>query len=260
MGQLRYRLGQHSAHLTYLIPDQADEPGTLLPLLDELVFRAGAMGAFNVLAEVVDHSGVIEIFRRAGFIIYARQSVWQLATSSPGEEPPANLWRSALPSEINAVRSLYNCLVPPLVQSAEPFSPNSDGLVYVTDGEVLAYVDCVFGPRGIYLLPLLHPSIDNVLELLLSLIERLSPILNRPVFMAVRSYQAWLEMSLNDSGAHSVSRQALLVKHLAHIQRVPVQNHRRMMIENKQPETSTPFVHQAAASQNGAKTNMDRVV
>ena len=51
---------------------------------------------------------------------------------------------------------------------------------------------------------------------------KLSSLLNcvpdrrgRPVYLCVRSYQAWLEPALEDLGAKSAPRQAVMVKHLA---------------------------------------------
>ncbi|MCI0553850.1 MAG: hypothetical protein L0287_23115, partial [Anaerolineae bacterium] len=40
---------------------------------------------------------------------------------------------------------------------------------------------------------------------------------NRPVYVRVRSYQAWLEPVLADLGAKGADRQAVMVKHLARL-------------------------------------------
>jgi hypothetical protein len=52
---------------------------------------------------------------------------------------------------------------------------------------------------------------------LATLINNLPDRRNRPVYMCVRSYQAWLEPVLADLGAKSGTRQAVMVKHLAHL-------------------------------------------
>jgi hypothetical protein len=126
--------------------------------------------------------------------------------------------------------------VPPLAQSADPLAIRQQrGLVYRQGSEIMAYAEGVFGPRGIYLYPLIHPDIDNAASLLKALPEALTPLMGRPLYMAVRSYQAWMENTLIDLGATGSPRQALMVKHLTQAQRVPL-NARLVQIENRQAE------------------------
>ena len=40
---------------------------------------------------------------------------------------------------------------------------------------------------------------------------------SRPVYVCVRSYQAWLEPVLEDLGGQAADRQAIMVKHLARL-------------------------------------------
>jgi hypothetical protein len=70
---------------------------------------------------------------------------------------------------------------------------------------------------GVVLSPLIHPEAANVSEKLASLISNLPDRRNRPVYVCVRSYQAWLEPVLADLGAKGADRQAVMVKHLAHL-------------------------------------------
>jgi hypothetical protein len=56
-----------------------------------------------------------------------------------------------------------------------------------------------------------------VSEKLSALIGNLPDRRNRPVYVCVRSYQAWLEPVLADLGAKSGQRQAVMVKHLVHM-------------------------------------------
>jgi hypothetical protein len=88
---------------------------------------------------------------------------------------------------------------------------------------VLAFVEGIYGPRGIYLLPLFHPTVENVDMLISDLLLHLSPLMGRPVYLAVRSYQSWIENALESLQTQAGERQALLVKHLAHTARVCVQ-------------------------------------
>jgi hypothetical protein len=65
--------------------------------------------------------------------------------------------------------------------------------------------------------PLIHPEATNVGEKLASIVANLPDRRNRPVYICVRSYQAWLEPVLADLGARGADRQAVMVKHLAHL-------------------------------------------
>ena len=71
------------------------------------------------------------------------------------------------------------------------------------------------GVYGIVLTPLIHPEATDVSLKLASLVNNLQDRRNRPVYLCVRSYQAWLEPVLEDLGAHAAQRQAVMVKHLA---------------------------------------------
>ena len=79
------------------------------------------------------------------------------------------------------------------------------------------YASATQGVYGIVLSPLIHPEATDVSEKLASLIGNLPDRRNRPVYVCVRSYQAWLEPVLADLGAKGADRQAVMVKHLAHM-------------------------------------------
>ena len=79
------------------------------------------------------------------------------------------------------------------------------------------YVGVAHGMYGIVLTPLIHPEATDVSEKLASLICNLPDRRNRPVYICVRSYQAWLEPVLADLGAKAAERQAVMVKHLVHM-------------------------------------------
>jgi hypothetical protein len=66
-------------------------------------------------------------------------------------------------------------------------------------------------------MPLIHPEAERVGEKLSAVIKNLPDRRNRPVYVCVRSYQAWLEPVLADLGARPGERQAVMVKHLVHM-------------------------------------------
>ena len=72
------------------------------------------------------------------------------------------------------------------------------------------------GRMGILLTPLIHPETTNVALNLAGLLNHIANRNNRPVYLCIRSYQAWLEPALEDLGGRpATQRQAVMVKHLA---------------------------------------------
>jgi hypothetical protein len=211
-----------------------------------LASQAGEWGAFHVLGELEEICPAFESMRRAGFSVYAWQRVWRLPVASLANGSPPGRWQPVQEEDEWAVRSLFQNLVPPLAQSAEPLTIRRQrGLVYRQAGEIMAYVELVFGPRGIYLYPLIHPDIEDAATLVRTLPSALAPLLARPVYLAVRSYQAWLETTLTELNAQSSPRQALMVKHLAHAQRVPL-TARLVQIEGRQAEPAKSLANNAS--------------
>jgi len=241
IGQMIYRLGERSARLSFLTPESSVSAANLAGLVDRMAEQAGEWGAFNILAELPEEHGTLEEMRRCGFVVYARQRIWRLPPPN-GNHQREPLWTPVQSRDENGVRNLFQCLVPPLVQGAEAFPVQQlQGFVHRERDEVLAFVEGIYGPRGIYLLPLFHPTLENVDGLISDLLLNISPLMGRPVYMAVRSYQSWIESALEALPTEAGERQALLVKHLAHIQRVYAYNSRRVAIENSKPEPTVPI-------------------
>jgi hypothetical protein len=217
VGQVTYLPGERSAHISFLLPDDALDPAALGDLLEALAEMAGSWGAFNLLVEVEEYHSALDSIRRSGFGVYAWQTIWQVR---PPADASGEAWQPTNPVDDPSVRSLYQQLVPPLVQSAEPFPANgATRLVYRQEGDLLAYADATFGPHGIYLQPVVHPAVENPAAILASLIARQPAIPARPIYVAVRSYQAWIEPTLQRLDGAVTPRHALLVKHLAVAQR-----------------------------------------
>jgi hypothetical protein len=244
IGQVGYQLGSRSARLSFIAPGTICDSPELPSLLESLAWQAGDWGAFHVLGELEEICPAFESMRRAGFSVYAWQRVWQLpGGQTNGGSGPASGWQTVREEDEWAVRNLFQNLVPPLAQSAEPLTVRRQrGLIYRQGGEIMAYVEGVFGPHGIYLYPLIHPDIEDALSLVKSLPAALVPLLGRPIYMAVRSYQAWLENTLTDLNARSTPRQALMVKHMTQTQRVPL-TARLVQMEGRQIEPAKSVAH-----------------
>ena len=255
IGQIQCVDGWRSARLNFLIPANAHLSPALPALLDGLAQEAGLWGAFGLLAELEESSPLFEPFRRAGFSVYGWQRIFRLPFNGDADTEQPPLWRFAEPVDEIPIRQLFQNLVPPLAQAAEPLSSDRPyGLVHQENGQMLAYLESVYGPDGIYLRPLIHPNVGDINALLRSLEIHLSPLLGRKVYLAVRSHQAWLENPLLVMSSESTDRQALMVKYLAARQRVSLTSIHRSVIDDKGVEPSAPqMVKKSHISRNRVK-------
>lgn len=201
------------AKLLFIAPSaQLDHPD-LPHLIENLSAQAGEWGAFHVLAEVDETSNAFVALRRAGFSVYAWQRMWDVSRIT--EDSQSFVWTRVKTIHLPSVQSLYHQIVPPLLQPVEPHPKTALG--WMCNEGVKCYVSANQGVYGIVLAPLIHPEATNVSEKLVSLIQHLPDRRNRPVYICVRSYQAWLEPVLADLGAQGGDRQAVMVKHLARL-------------------------------------------
>lgn len=229
--------------MSFIISEFLDEDRDLPRLLDELNCRAGEMGAFNVLAELEESSPLFEFLRRCGFAVYGWEVAWKLPGSLIGSDAKARKWRIAGAADDAQIKALYQALVPPVVQAAESWSGEDvRRLVYQEQDEIVAYVESSSGPHGFYLRPVVHPSEMNAQDLIAGLGMQFKD-LGQPIYVQVRSYQAWLLDALAKIGGEESLRFTLLVKHLTVKQRngVIVTNGKR--VENRQAEPTAPLVN-----------------
>ena len=201
------------AKLLFIAPSsQLDHPD-LPELIEGLAAQAGEWGAFHVLAEVDETSNAFVALRRAGFSVYAWQRMWDVSGIS--DTGRSFEWTRVKSIDMPSVQSLYHQIVPPLLQPVEPHPKIALG--WMCNEGVKCYVSATQGVYGIVLAPLIHPEATDVSAKLVSLIHNLPDRRNRPVYICVRSYQAWLEPVLADLGAQGADRQAVMVKHLARL-------------------------------------------
>ena len=201
------------AKLLYLAPLSNLSHPELPALIENLSMQAGGWGAFHVLAEVDEISDAFVPLRKAGFSVYAWQRMWEV--SQVEEAGPRSDWTRVRSINLPAVQSLYYQIVPPLLHPVEP-QPKTP-LGWMSNDGPKCYVSVAHGVYGIVLTPLIHPEATDVSAKLAALISNLPDRRNRPVYVCVRSYQAWLEPVLADLGAKSGQRQAVMVKHLARL-------------------------------------------
>ena len=240
IGQAIHTPGTQAAHLTFLSPDEALESSALPELLDHLSMQAVERGAFRLLAEVDERTVAYEALRRTSFAIYVRQRIWQLDGKPSEPEEPLS-WRVASEQDLISVRSLYNNIVPGLVQQVEPFPiERLNGMVYRQDGDIIAYVELKYGHQGIFAQPFIHPDAEDLVPRFIELLPLVPHRRSRPVYLCIRSYNSWLEPALEELDAHVGPRQAVMVKHLAMPQKA-VRSFALPALEGGHPEVTAPI-------------------
>lgn len=213
IGSILHTNGDLFARLVYIAPSaQLSHPG-LTPLIEHLTAEAGKWGAFHILAEIDEDSDAFTALRTAGFSVYAWQRMWDVSHITSGAASPG--WIKTQPIDLPAIQSLHHQIVPPLLQPVEPTPRRAAGLV--CSNEAKCFVNLTYGAQGIVLAPLIHPEVTDVADRLAGLLDHLPDRRNRPVYLCVRSYQAWLESALEDLGGKPSERQAVMMKHLAHM-------------------------------------------
>jgi len=213
LGSVIHTNGDSFARLVYLAPRQELTHPNLPPLIEDLSAEAGKWGAFHVIAEVDETSDAFSALRKAGFSVYAWQRIWDVSHVTPGQSDAG--WARAQSIHLPAVQSLYYQIVPPLIQPVEQVPKQAAGFISTDDEK--CYVNLTHGRVGFLLTPLIHPEATDVAAKLASLLNHLPNRRNRPVYLCIRSYQAWLEPVLEDLGGKPASqRQAVMVKHLVH--------------------------------------------
>jgi hypothetical protein len=213
LGGIIHSRDETFAKLLYLAPSSQLNHPNLPALIEYLSAQAGGWGAFHVLAEVDETSDAFIPLRKAGFSVYAWQRIWEISEIT--ESSSSFEWTRVRSIHLPAVQSLFHQIVPPLLHPIEPQPKTPIG--WISNDGAKCYVSVTHGVYGIVLTPLIHPEAMDVSAKLSALISNLPDRRNRPVYVCVRSYQAWLEPVLADLGAKAAARQAVMVKHLAHL-------------------------------------------
>lgn len=210
LGGITHTNGDTFAKLLYLAPASNLDLPTAPALIDHLSAQAAPWGAFHALAEVDEGSDAFPALRISGFSVYAWQRMWDVSNITV----PANgsSWTRVKSVNMPAIQNLYHQIVPPLLQPVEPTPKNAAG--FMCNEGPKCFINLSSGAMGIMLQPLIHPEATDVGAKLAALVGSLRDRGNRPVYLCVRSYQAWLEPVLEDLGAKVTTRQAVMVKHL----------------------------------------------
>ena len=120
-GQLSHRQGESHARVLYMAPVAEANTDGWQQLIERLALEAGERRAQNLIAEVDEKSPESEALRQAGFAIYARQTLWKLASREAATKASQQVdVRPAVRADTSGVNTLYSNVVPRLVQQVEP--------------------------------------------------------------------------------------------------------------------------------------------
>jgi hypothetical protein len=255
LGQVIHPSGKASARLAFLTPISALDSNNLPAFIEHVVKEIGGRGAMHLHAEVDEKHSAFESLRKAGFATFARQRIWRLLGEPRSQEHPSP-WTNVSSIDLPAIRSLYANLVPGMVQQVEqpPPSGRLNGLVIRQKGELMAYVDIKYGRQGILIQPFIHPDVECISHRLHTLITNIPNRRSRPIYLIIRSYLSWLDPAIEDLGAEAGPRQAVMVRHLAILNK-KARPYLLPAIENGRPEVSASITRRITRSYDTTSNN-----
>jgi hypothetical protein len=195
-------------------------------LLQEVLRAAGQEGVVRLFAQVDKESPVIEAFSATGFDAFAQALTWRLKACPDGQHGRENI-RAYQPRDEMGLFGLYRRITPERVQTAEgQFTSATRHLrlghadqefILSVDGEVRGYLGLMRGPKGVLLRIAGDPNDKEGREALLDqgLQHVSSHYTGHPIYVQSREYEGGWSGLLAKYKAEVVSKQTLLVKHLA---------------------------------------------
>jgi len=242
IGRIFMNIGDEASRLAFLAPRHAAGNHAIIALLDHLAWESGNRGAYRFLAEMDEDDEAFECFRMAGFSVYTRQQIWKIPLEPGLQTELEGEWQPLQSFDVHDVQNLNHAIVPPLVQGAEGLDKRPiRGFVYRINGELLAFVEVISGPSGVYLIPVFHPNLQEPRQVLSAMISKVNGQNGKKIYLAIRDYQSWLQSALEDLNGKSSSRKVLMVKHLVHHQKVAALNPIRKVLEAHGTEPTAPI-------------------
>jgi hypothetical protein len=212
-GQIEKNEYSDYAQMSYLGGLDQPESRVISGILEELAVTAGEWNAFGILAELPDNSPLFEGFRIAGFIIWSRQHVYLFDITETACKNTS--WQPYSSQDLIKLKQLHKKIVPLFVQPMVPVGRRAEnGLVAFSEkGELFAYAELYYGPRGVWTQPYISPEADipGLISQLYSAIPNPSKL---PIYLCARSFQPSISVVVEGLGLRLIGAQTLLVKHL----------------------------------------------
>jgi hypothetical protein len=117
-------------------------------------------------------------------------------------------------------------------------------MVYLQNGDILAVVESLSGPKGIHLMPIIHPSLEEPGTMLKELHDIFGSS-DKPLYLQMRSYQAWLTPFLEKMEA-SVAVHFALMSHRLAVPQYAVVEQNGLVVKNRRAETTAPIINKTS--------------
>lgn len=216
VGQFSYDHGERFARLSFVLPksDLADED--FVRLFEYLSKVAGEWGAFSILAEAADASQEKNRLLQAGYACYGWLQIWKIIPRTIDRERTTPGWQICNEEDQLAVKLFTHQHFALQRQFTESFPKNlNNSRVLKEKNEVIAWADCQFGIHGIFVKPVLKPNLESAAEVIQLLVSQLWQEFGLPVYVAVPSFQEWVNQAIEILGGQTWPRQSLFVKRMA---------------------------------------------
>lgn len=229
--QARARRGRPEADIVFLAPALdagGDTVSIWYRLLAECAQRIGAGGGQRLFAQIANGNGIEEVFRQAGFTVYAHEDVYRLS-DWPANLAKSNLLRHQRTRDGWNLLRLYAQLTPRPVQIAEgmlsPEGPGGKmgdwwdqargaGYILEMDGDLAGAVRVQRGSAAYWLRLWLHSQAQEYGETLLNgALLALGAAPRHPIYCSVRDYESGLRSPMEQAGFRYLHTRSLLVKH-----------------------------------------------
>lgn len=215
-GMLHYPAGGHLARLAHFAPTLLNhaDANDLIALLDELTEAAGRAGTYSITAEVNEDAAELEVFRRANFASYARQSIW---LREPQPIPEVEDLLEFVPEDARGFAvAYYERFIPPLMRGGEP-SVIGARIIYTVPGKddpsglILIYN----GPRSSLIdIYLEGPERLDVEKILLNALTRVGGYY-RNTYLRLRANSGLTTPLLEENGFRHQAEQVVMIRHIA---------------------------------------------
>jgi len=236
--QVRYRPHQAAADVTFVAPSlEANGKAAVAwsRLLEGAGTDAAGRGIQRVFASLPESGAEVEVFYQAGFMLYARQDIYRLASapdSSPDRLPPGI--RPQRPEDWPAIQKLCVAITPQRVRQYEGGIVVTGGSErasqrYVLPGEqedeLIAAISLHPGSRAHWLRLMVHPEARDVTDGLVGWgLSILGKVSQQVVYCNVRQYEGGVRACLEEAGFEPYATQALTVKHTVAWSKAPAQD------------------------------------
>ncbi len=229
--QARQRRRRSEADIVFIAPaldTREDAVSIWYRLLAECAGTFGDRGVQRLFAQMVVGDGTEDVFRQAGFAVYAHEDIYCL-DQRPGDAEKSRRLRHQRTRDAWNLMRLYSEVTPRPVQIAEGMAPiegqasklhnwwdqaRGSGYVLPAGSEVAGAVRILRGSAAYWLRFWLHPqAYPEAPALLMGALSILWAAPQRPIYCSVRDYESGMRAPLQDVGFRYVETRSLLVKH-----------------------------------------------